>query len=137
MASSNHHDSQYPQNNQSIPLQDLSRPAGTAIADEHRHSRRRSWYSSNRVRQSYGIGRHPVMSSTSRGRRYERLAEDSPNLHETYVSNTVQPASLSQGPGASPYRSGDGRATPPPNPGEFQQAISSVGLSFHVVPSRS
>src|SRR5204863_4053527 len=42
-----------------------------------------------------------------------------------------------QGPGTPLYRSTDGNATIPVGPGDFQQAISSVGLSFHAAPSRS
>ncbi|PGH21484.1 hypothetical protein AJ80_03152 [Polytolypa hystricis UAMH7299] len=130
MASPNNYESTNPQSSQSIPLRDLSRPLGTVAADGDGRRRRRasSASSGGGSEDRFGHGRRSLIN---RGgvRRYERIAEDSPGPDDRYHPDGFQTVSLSQDSSAQPYVSPtDERSFIPP--ADFQQAISSVGLSF-------
>lgn len=125
MASDNHNSDNDPAGNQSIPLQDLSRPPDTAIADERGRRRRTSSVSSAGGRP---IPRRPL---TGRSLRYERIAEDSPSPTDRAGAAPTQPAPMLTRPITSPYVSEPENVSPVDDLGGFAQAMTSVGLSFN------
>ncbi|KAL9025999.1 MAG: hypothetical protein Q9196_005270 [Gyalolechia fulgens] len=110
----------------SIPLQDLSRPPDLSIGDGEEDGHRRSISGSARAllgnRQSFN-GR------VNTSNRYERVAEGSPTGHErshSALPHVTTPRNAHQSPDA--YEDGD--LSPAMDPGAFQAAMGSVGLSF-------
>ncbi|KAJ9202067.1 hypothetical protein DTO207G8_55 [Paecilomyces variotii] len=127
MASQNHgSDQDIRPGNQSIPLQDLSRPPEAVAADER--GRRRRTNSAGSPLSTHGSRR----SLIGRGslRRYERIAEDSPSPIERTGSYMNQPTRAGARPVPSPYVSDPGDASPIEDPAGFAAAMTSVGLSF-------
>ena len=109
---------------QSIPLQDLNRSPSPAQKGSDGSSSRRSFSERTRAfvgnRQSFG-GR------VNTAGRYERVAEESPpglNRNGLTLPHVTTPRNAHQ-----PYPYDDGELSPV-NPGEFQAAMGSVGLSF-------
>src|SRR5215471_13934242 len=134
MASSNNHDPENLPDDQSIPLQDLSRPPETVTTDGGRRPHRRMSSSSfDGRRERYGLGRRSLTGSF--GRTYQRIAEDSPSSRDRHSLNPFQPGIAPRRPGVSPYMSdGDGPILPD-DARDFQQAISSVGLDLNGPPA--
>jgi hypothetical protein len=124
---SNNHNPQSPSGNAPIPLQDLSRPPDTVIADG-RGRRRESSSSSGGGIDGFGLGRRSLIGRGSMRRRYERIAEDSPTSRDRQGFNSTSQGY--PGPRGNPYATdGDGDVSID-DPGGFQQAMTSVGLSF-------
>ncbi|KAL8934340.1 MAG: hypothetical protein Q9216_005957 [Gyalolechia sp. 2 TL-2023] len=119
---------------QSIPLQDLSRPPDISINDGGDYGHRRSV--SGRARALLG-NRQSFNGRVNTSNRYERVAEGSPTRHErshSALPHVTTPRNAHQ----SPYAYEDGELSPAMNPGDFQAAMGSVGLSFEPAdPSRS
>lgn len=115
-------------NPQSIPLRDLTRPPDSAISGRERYGRRRTNSNSSTEDQGrYSFVRRSLGRGVG-GRRYERIAEDSPNSGDREHSDGFQTINLSQENDATGYAEDSRPYEVPP---EFQQAISSVGLSFN------
>ena len=116
---------------QSIPLQDLSRPPDTPIEDDGGGvggSRRRSL---GRKRSLLG-NRQTFRGTVNTSGRYERVLEGSPDRANSHIPHVTTPRNVHQ-----PISYDDGEVSPV-NPGEFQAAMGSVGLSFDPSgPSRS
>lgn len=119
MASNSHdrrdHDQDNPPPNQSIPLEDLSRPAEIALAGERGVGRRGS------VGNRFSLRRSLIRGGSLRN--YERVAEGSP----------VEPSAAAMNPRPSPRPVDDDDhedGSPVEDPAAFAYAMSSVGLSF-------
>ncbi|KAK2783520.1 calcium channel protein [Emmonsiellopsis sp. PD_33] len=113
----------------SIPLQDLSRPPGSAIADAAGRRRRRTSSSSSAGgREGFPVRRRSII-----GRRYERIAEDSPGPRNRNGLDNLQTVNLSHESSAAPYNAESPGGMTPDTHRNFQEAIGSigsVGLSF-------
>lgn len=121
MASDNHNP-RSPSGNQPIPLQDLSRPPDTVIADGRGRNRDSNSSSGGGGGDGLGIQRRSLIGRGSLRRRYERLGEDSPTSRERRDFDSTRDG--------QDVAEGDGEDGPIDDPGGFQQAITSVGLSF-------
>lgn len=107
---------------QSIPLQDLSRPPDTPNDDDDWRGERRSFL--GRRRESLLGNRHSFRGQVSTTGRYERVVEGSPERATPGTPHVTTPRIVHQ---AAPYDDGE---VSPVNPGDFQAAMGSVGLSF-------
>ncbi len=107
---------------QSIPLQDLSRPPDTPNDDDGWGDERRSFI--GRRRGSLLGNRQPFRGRVSTTGRYERVVEGSPERATPGIPHVTTPRIVHQ---AAPYDDGE---VSPVNPGDFQTAMGSVGLSF-------
>ena len=113
---------QHHRRTQSIPLRDLPRPPDTPDDDGGGAGNRRS----------YGLGRKRSFLGNSqpfRGRlntagRYERVVEGSPDRADPNQPHVTTPRNVHR---PTPYEDGE---VSPVNPGDFQVAMGSVGLSF-------
>ena len=114
---------------QSIPLQDLSRLPDQPDDD-----------GTGGNRSSFGLGRNRLLLGSRqpfRGRvnttgRYERVLEASPDKTQPNLPHITTPRNVHQ---PAPYEDGE---VSPVDPGGFQAAVGSVGLSFeNAGPSRS
>ncbi|OAX84507.1 hypothetical protein ACJ72_01123 [Emergomyces africanus] len=118
--------------NQSIPLQDLSRPPDIATAGApERRRRRTSSESSTAGREGFPVRRTSTIGRRGIGRRYERIAEDSPSPRER--TNNFQAVNLSHEHlhhNSPVSHAGEDETFPPGSHHSFQEAIGSVGLSF-------
>ena len=107
---------------QSIPLRDLPRPPDTPDDDEGGAGNRRS-FGLGRKRSFLG-GRQPFSGRVNTAGRYERVVEGSPDRADPNLPHITTPRSVHR---PTPYEDGE---VSPVNPGEFQVAMGSVGLSF-------
>ncbi|KAL2370497.1 hypothetical protein RJZ57_005070 [Blastomyces gilchristii] len=119
---------------QSIPLQDLSRPPDIATAGvPDRRRRRTSSSSSTAGREGFPVRRTSIIGRRGIGRRYERIAEDSPSPRERSGMDTFHTVNLSSDHlhHNSPISLADGgQEFSAGAHHSFQEAIGSVGLSF-------
>lgn len=114
---------------QSIPLQDLSRPPD--IPDDDRTGGDRRSFGLGRNRSLLG-NRQPFRGRVNTTGRYERVLEASPDKTQPNLPHITTPRNVHQ---PAPYDDGE---VSPVDPGGFQAAMGSVGLSFeNAGPSRS
>ncbi|ODH25619.1 hypothetical protein ACO22_05212 [Paracoccidioides brasiliensis] len=117
--------------NQFIPLQDLSRPPDTANPDvTGRQCSKPSSSSGAGGREGYPVRRPSFIGRTGIGRRYERIAEDSPSPHERSRIENFQNISLTPRPNSPESHAEEDGPVDPETRRNFQEAIGSVGLSF-------
>ena len=108
---------------QSIPLQDLSRPPDTPLDDDGGGSGNRRSFGLGRNRSLLG-NRQPFRGRVNTSNRYERVIEASPDRANSNLPHITTPRNVHQ---PTPYEDGE---VSPVNPGDFQAAMGSVGLSF-------
>jgi len=111
-----------PLRRQSIPLQDLSRPPDTPNDDDGWGGERRNFI--GRRRRSLLGNRQPFRGRVSTSGRYEQVVGGSPERATSGIPHVTTPRIVHQ---AAPYDDGE---VSPVNPGDFQTAMGSVGLSF-------
>lgn len=105
---------------QSIPLQDLSRPPDTPVEDDGGGDRR----SFGRRSRGSLLGNRQRFSGRVNTGRYERVVEGSPDRTTPNIPHVTTPRNVHQ---PAPYDDGE---VSPVNPGDFQAAMGSVGLTF-------
>ena len=114
---------------QSIPLQDLSRPPD--IPDDDGTGANRGSFLLGRNRSLLG-NRQTFTGRVNTTGRYERVLEASPDKTQPNLPHITTPRNVHQ---PAPYEDGE---VSPVDPGGFQAAMGSVGLSFeNAGPSRS
>ena len=107
---------------QSIPLRDLPRPPDVPDDDGRGAGDRRS-FGLGRNRSLLG-SRQPFRGRVNTAGRYERVVEGSPDRADANLPHITTPRNVHR---PTPYDDGE---VSPVNPGEFQVAMGSVGLSF-------
>ena len=107
---------------QSIPLRDLSRPPDTSDDDGRGAGNRRSFGLGRKG--SFLGSRQPFRGRVNTAGRYERVVEDSPDRGDPNLPHITTPRNVHR-----PTSYEDGEVSPV-NPGDFQVAMGSVGLSF-------
>ena len=115
---------------QSIPLRDLSRPPDSPDISDNGTGNRRSLGLGRK--KSLLRNRQPFRGRVNTAGRYERVTEGSPDIADPNIPHITTPRSVHQ-----PTSYEDGEVSPV-DPGDFQAAMGSVGLSFeNAGPSRS
>ncbi|QSS60409.1 calcium channel subunit Cch1 [Histoplasma capsulatum] len=117
--------------NQSIPLQDLSRPPDIVTRDGPEQRRRRTSSSSSTAGpEGFPVQRTSIIGRRGIGRRYERIAEDSPGPTGRGGMDNFQTVNLSHDHlhHNSPIPHADDDE--PYTHNSFQEAVGSIGLAF-------